>query len=218
MDSSTTTTARYFYSDNPHQLNTKQPDDMVNFFIKPNDKITMTKPVLLSSEGGAADIYTTTVTKNDEKDGYPLVMKKSKHILNDPLLVNEIAILEKLNEGAGDTPNCIVKYHGYRKHPEEGSIELFLEHIPGKSLDKASSELKVDAGMRQTFLKDMRDALLFIAGKGVTHMDVFEKNMMVMPSGHGKLIDFGGSQPKIVSKYDDEKFAKSLKTVGIEDS
>ena len=86
----------------------------------------------------------------------------------------------------------IVLVHDVGRDPETGTLFIALEYLPGRTLAeivKGGGPLAWREALR--ILARLAEALHHAHGKGVIHRDVKPANIMVLPSGEPKILDFG---------------------------
>ncbi len=102
------------------------------------------------------------------------------------------ALLDEYEKGrAYDHPN-IVRYLGLEYHGSD--IFLVMEWIEGETLAEVLNRnpgQPYDAESARAILRELATALQLIHASGFVHGDVKPGNIMRMPDGHIKLLDFG---------------------------
>ncbi|HEY7508679.1 MAG TPA: serine/threonine-protein kinase [Vicinamibacteria bacterium] len=86
----------------------------------------------------------------------------------------------------------IVVVHDVGRDPETGTPYIALEHLEGRTLaDLAASGAPMDWRRALDMTAKLADALHHAHAQGIVHRDVKPANVMVLPSGQPKLMDFG---------------------------
>ena len=91
------------------------------------------------------------------------------------------------------------KLPAYIEHFEEGGrLYLVMEKIEGKSLAQALKQGKrFDEVSVQRLLRDAKDTLAYLHGKGIVHRDLKPGNVIQRPDGSFAFVDFGAVRDRM---------------------
>ena len=107
-----------------------------------------------------------------------------------------------------DNPR-VIKIHDIFE--ENGTAYYVMEHIGGGSLeDYVNKRRRLDEATAVGFVSQIADALSYIHGKNILHLDVKPSNILLRENGDAVLIDFG-----ISKRYDERGGQTSTTPVGI---
>ena len=119
-------------------------------------------------------------------------------------LKREIQLLRAL-----DHPN-IVKYLQADISPDQESIDVVLEFVPGGSIQKLLGQYKgLAESVVSTFTYQLLSGLHYLHDHGVIHRDLKCANLLLDATGTVKITDFGAS--KRIESDQDRKLTRSLK-------
>ena len=111
-------------------------------------------------------------------------------------LKNEVQILSCLSH------RNIVKYLGHHHDQENQNFNIFLEYIPGGSINVLLKKYgKFSEKLTQIYTRHILTGLEYLHSFGIVHRDIKGGNVLVENSGNCKLADFGGS--KFLMKKDE---------------
>ena len=86
----------------------------------------------------------------------------------------------------------IVVVHDVGRDPESGALYIALEHLEGKTLAELTmGGARVDPREALRLTARLAEALHHAHQRGVVHRDVKPANIMILPSGQPKIMDFG---------------------------
>jgi hypothetical protein len=85
----------------------------------------------------------------------------------------------------------IVVVHDVGRDPPSGTLFLALEYLEGKTLSEVAAEGRLD--WREAFRlgAQVAHALHYAHAQGIVHRDMKPANVMVLPTGQTKIMDFG---------------------------
>ena len=107
-----------------------------------------------------------------------------------------------------DNPHVIRIYDIFE---ENGTAYYVMEYISGGSLEQyVKDRRRLDESSALYFVNQIADALTYIHGKNILHLDVKPSNVLLRESGEAVLIDFG-----ISKRYDERGGQTSTTPVGI---
>ncbi len=134
-------------------------------------------------KGGMGVVYKA----HDPHIDRPVALK----VLRQDRLSNEAFVQRFVKEakaiGHLSHPNIVTVYDVGQDH---GTIYLAMEFLEGQGLDKMEEkQLGVPEIIRLS--KEVAEALHYAHQKGVVHRDVKPSNIIVQPTGHIKITDFG---------------------------
>jgi eukaryotic-like serine/threonine-protein kinase len=104
----------------------------------------------------------------------------------------EQRFMTEARAAAGLSHPGIVVVHEVGRDPETGLLYLALEHLPGQTLSERIAKggpLEEREALRLALR--VAQALHYAHGRGVVHRDVKPANVMVLPDGEPKILDFG---------------------------
>ena len=117
-------------------------------------------------------------------------------------LKNEIEILRNL-----DHPNiCRL----VEVHETEGSVYLIMELVEGRPLLDLEDFEPIPKEKRIPIFKQISSVLHYLKSKSIIHRDIKPDNVLLTPTGHIKVIDFGLS----ISENSDKKDFRRVGTPG----
>ena len=107
-----------------------------------------------------------------------------------------------------DNPHVIRIYDIFE---ENGTAYYVMEYISGGSLEQyVKGRRRLDEPEALNFMNQIADALTYIHGKNILHLDVKPSNVLLRESGEAVLIDFG-----ISKRYDESGEQSSTTPVAI---
>ncbi len=97
----------------------------------------------------------------------------------------------------------------YNFFEENGTAYFAMEYVEGRSLDKYMAEKggRLRQAEADRLLLPLMESMEGVHARGIVHRDVAPDNILIQPSGHAKLIDFGAA------RYSTGEKSKSLDVV-----
>lgn len=104
-------------------------------------------------------------------------------------LYREISLLKDLEH------ENIVQYLGYDVDEEEGYINIFLEYVPGGSIQSClSKQGKFDESLVSFLTRQILLGLEYLHDRNILHRDIKAGNVLITHTGTCKITDFGLSK------------------------
>ncbi len=100
----------------------------------------------------------------------------------------EVDILRDMNH------KNIVKYIGHEYNEKTDELKIRMELVEGVTLRQFMVQGPVDRKMILHIIAQLIDVLLYFSQKKIVHLDMKLDNVMVLESGHVKVIDFGSAR------------------------
>ena len=140
--------------------------------------------IALLGEGGQAVVYRAV----HPELGRDVVIKLSRSDRLDPVpdddrLRQEGRILTELEH-----PNLA---RVYDLDVDRGRVFLVMEYVGGRSLDRYARDARPSPAQAAALVAPIARALAVVHEKGVVHLDVKPKNILIDETGRPRLIDFG---------------------------
>ena len=143
-----------------------------------------------------------TAARYSTADGKTIVMKAVQ--AGDAGLEHELAINRKLSQGPADAPGRenVLLMNGFVKGKDGTSYILMDEASGDLNMVKYGMNALNETGglpeevrnvINQQMMKQALQGAKYMHDQGVDHFDLKEGNMLIMPDGTVKIIDFGGS-------------------------
>ncbi|MDP8908336.1 MAG: serine/threonine protein kinase, partial [Chloroflexota bacterium] len=152
--------------------------------IPPDTIIGKYRVERLLGRGGMGVVYEATQLSLDRR----LALKVLRPELSeDPLFVERFRREGRL-QAALDHPHVLPVYEAGES---EQGLFLAMRLVPGKSLAELLAEGSLNVGRALTLLRQVAGALDAAHEAGLVHRDVKPRNVLVDPSDHAYLADFG---------------------------
>jgi serine/threonine protein kinase len=137
-----------------------------------------------SSRGGFNDLYRAS------RNGRLFVYKalKPEYVGN---MMYEDLLRKDFNIGFSLQHGHICQYYAYSYIPEIGNV-IVMEWVDGVTLEQMLPQLRRDKKLAMKVVRELCDALDYMAQKQVYHRDLKPENIIVTHNGNNvKIIDFG---------------------------
>ena len=85
---------------------------------------------------------------------------------------------------------------------QNGDAWIVMELIDGPTLEELLSDGPLDVGLALSYGRQVASALAVAHAKGIVHRDLKSENVMVLPSGHVKILDFGLAKAQLSENGD----------------
>jgi serine/threonine protein kinase len=155
--------------------------------------------------GGMGRVYRA----HDELLDRPVAIKLLEHSATDPTSIAEA------RAAAGVSHPGIVHVFDVGVQDETGYI--VMELVDGRSLrDVLRERGNLPPGEAADIASQVADALHATHGHGLVHCDIKPLNIILTPTGHTKLVDFGIAREAATERADDEEIRGSIAYVAPE--
>lgn len=167
-------------------------------FFTPNgfdDSISCQEMELIhSSQDGFNDLY--RISRNGRLFVYKVL--KPEYVGN---IMYEDLLRKDFNIGFSLQHGNICQYYAYTYVPEIGNA-IVMEWVDGVTLEEMMPKLRKDRKLALKVMKEICDALDYMALKQVYHRDLKPENILVTYNGNNvKIIDFGLSDTDSYSSF-----------------
>lgn len=123
---------------------------------------------------------------DESDDVLPMEKYRGQYFIGMEHFMREARVLSMLSEMPGT-----VKVHDYFEENE--TAYLVMEYLRGKTLADYLKENRISGKEALTMIRKVIDALAALHRQGILHRDITPSNIMVLPDGSMKLIDFGSA-------------------------
>jgi hypothetical protein len=147
----------------------------------------------LLKEGGGGRVYVALDQRLNRRVALKFISKPQAGEARE-ILISEARALASLNH------RCIVQIFDVVE--VRAYIILVMEYVPGTDLDDLSNRVQLDSLAVLQLALDLGAALTAAHQKGIVHRDVKPANVLLAPTGHIKLTDFGISSTATIVAED----------------
>jgi len=166
-------------------------------------------------EGNFSRVVSCHHTVTGERFALKIIEKKKAEQLvkqQHPNVYNEIEMERRIlsetlkEEGGGVCERIVLLYHSFQDYNSLYFLMDMYDTDLWSTLRHKKHMVGIHPSLARVYLFELLEALEFLHARGVVHRDLKAENMLLSPSGHVVLIDFGTAKDLIQTNLNGPEF------------